>query len=166
MAVYSEVISNESILKSIPENVKNILIVACGGCMNESLAYKNDCPIFMHVNDEAIPYASFSEAHRIVEFLNIRGYSSNAKVIPCGTPVLCIYSEDYKFVFHEDFFQPDAILALCCDAGLQGLKLIFSVPVISITKRRGLLFYTYQDLPNGNRITLKKKSATILDSKG
>lgn len=46
MAVYSEIISNDKILSLMPPSAHSILIVACGGCVNESLAFKNGCQIF------------------------------------------------------------------------------------------------------------------------
>ena len=164
MAVYSEIISDEMILSSIPTKSKNILIVACGGCMNESLAFKNNSPIFVTENDELVPYASKSEAERIMRFLSDHGFSVRAKTIRDGMPVLCIYSEEYQFEFCEKSFVPDAVLALCCEAGILGLGIRFVVPVIPITQQLGYLAYTYKDSA-GKRNIIRERSKAIFFKK-
>lgn len=43
MPVYSEVLDDNTIINLV-RDYKNILLLGCGACMNESLAFKNDTP--------------------------------------------------------------------------------------------------------------------------
>ena len=50
MAVYSIIFDNEKILE-ISSDYKNILLLGCGGCANESLAFFNHTPIYTIENE-------------------------------------------------------------------------------------------------------------------
>lgn len=63
MPVYSEVLNDDVLIQKVGKKHKDILLLGCGACMNESLAYKNDSQIF--VNDEygnKIPYSNIKRA--------------------------------------------------------------------------------------------------------
>ncbi|GHV93296.1 hypothetical protein AGMMS50268_37990 [Spirochaetia bacterium] len=162
MAVYSEVLTNEEILSSIPKTCKNILIVACGGCMNESLAYKNNVPIFKQdENNSMIPFASKVEADRISTFLLHNGFDVRIKMIADGMPVLCIYSAKNEIAFFERSFRPDVILALSCKAGMFGLENNFDIPILPLTKQLGFIAYAFDDI-GGERIIVNEQSKVIM----
>jgi len=70
MPVYSEVFSDEEIINLIGDRYHNILVVGCGSCMNESLAYLHDSSIFVKGNDkEDIPHSVIVEIQRITNSL-------------------------------------------------------------------------------------------------
>lgn len=56
MPVYSEVLDDNTIINLV-RDYKNILLLGCGACMNESLALKNDTPIYINENNSSIPYS-------------------------------------------------------------------------------------------------------------
>ncbi|MDR3299305.1 MAG: hypothetical protein LBU43_04720 [Candidatus Accumulibacter sp.] len=90
IAIYSKIISDQNIVDCIQMTFANILIVACGGCVNESLAYDNNMPIL--VGDSQ--YASKLDAERISKLLSANGHSVQVKVIEGDMPVLCIHEKD------------------------------------------------------------------------
>ncbi len=153
MAIYSETMNDENILSLIPNGAKNILIVACGGCVNESLAYDYDIPIL----SDSKPYASNVEATRISNLLTHNGFSTEIKLLDGDLPVLCIYSSENLRAFLETSFDFDNILALSCKSGALGLRGITDKPVESITKQIGYLAYTYKD-DDGKRNMIKELS--------
>lgn len=164
MAVYSEVLDNQKILTMLKNRYKRVLIIGCGGCMNESLAFKNHLPIFkMDDSLNFIPFAVTQEMIRISIFLKLHEFEVNSFLINEGMPVLCIYSDQNDVFFFEDRNKPDVIVALCCAAGLVGLNAKFrsKIPVLHITKQLGQIAYSYKDL-NGERIIVYNKSKAIL----
>ena len=46
MPVYTELLSDDEIISIVPKNYHNLLIIGCGACTNESIAYKYGYPIF------------------------------------------------------------------------------------------------------------------------
>ena len=158
MAVYSETISNDKLLSRIPESAKSILIIGCGGCLNESLAYRNDYPVFEITENGRIPYATKMELERISAFLRSKGYKTETKLIAQSKELLlCIVSEDYECEMKKREIEPDVVLALCCNGGQLGLGLSFHVPVISVTRMVGCLGYVYKETATKQTI-IKEKS--------
>ena len=56
MAVYSKIYEDEKILE-LSSNYKNILLLGCGGCANESLAFTNHTPIYVAAKEKNIEFA-------------------------------------------------------------------------------------------------------------
>lgn len=164
MAVYSETISDEAILSKIDKESNNILVIGCGGCMNESLAYKNSIPIYKYKDSEkCIPHATSVEVNRIYELLVNNGYNASKYVINEGIPVLCIYSEEYELNLFEGNNIPDQVLLVSCSAGLYGLskKIGSIIKTSSITKQLGQISYSYKD-QNNERVILHNESKVFL----
>lgn len=156
MAVYSVVLSDERIINEV-NNAKatNISLIVCGGCTNESLAFAHKLPIFTSkegdtleqslANNRSIPYAAQTTANRIARMLRNEGYSVNTYMVPLGEELLCIQKDDNgtSLPFSE---KTDLILALCCPAGVVGIKRqIRNIPIITLMKPQGQLFYVYRD---------------------
>jgi len=156
MAVFSDIISDQKILVSIPDESKKILVFVCGGCVNESLAYIKDTPILK--NDQ--PFASKMEAERISNLLTQKGYDVRIEVLDGAMPVLCIFDDLFPLA-NDDQFVPDVILALSCHSGVAGLEMLQSKPVIPLTKQIGYIAYTYEDIGN-ERIMIKSKTVVRL----
>mgnify|MGYP003301443173 CR=1 FL=1 len=174
MAVYSVLIDkNEIVSKLNYLNAKNILIVACGGCANESLAYDNNIPIFTNAPEKdlsqslkeglEIPYASKTNMEKIKDYLLEKGYIVRTELISLSQDSLCIRKEHKPFTFKSlESFSPDAILSISCLAGAYGIikSINKSVPVICIMKSKGQLSYCYRD-DNYGRYIIYEKSAII-----
>jgi hypothetical protein len=157
MAVYSKTLSDDIILSLIPTETKNILIIACGGCVNESLAYNNGCPIsILDEHKKSTPYASSMEAQRIAKMLSEKDFSADVKILNGNMPVLCIHSDKDKNILNTVNKPPDIILTLSCKSGMLGLQLITDIPVISITSQIGYIAYTYKE-KDGNRFIVDGK---------
>lgn len=157
MAVYSTMISNELILEKVRDfHATNILLIACGGCANESLAYAKKLPVFISKEGEpleksmlcghSVPYAVQKTADQIVEMLCDKGYYARACIVPINRELLCIQSKDNSINFLNSMSNVDLILALCCPAGIMGIKKqIKDIPTISLMRPQGQLFYVYRD---------------------
>jgi hypothetical protein len=156
LAVFSEIINEQKLFDSIPYTCKNILVFACGGCINESLAYKDDVPILKGGQ----PFASKIEAKRISDLLTQKGYDTRIKVLDGEMPVLCIYECSSSAVDSEQF-TPDVILALSCHSGVAGLEMLQAKPVIPLTNQIGYIAYTYKDIDN-DRMMIKTKTTVRL----
>jgi hypothetical protein len=159
MAVYSKTLSDDEILALIPmASKKRILIVTCGGCVNESLAYDNDIPIFVcDKNGNNIPHASYVEAVRIADLLKRNGYEASIKLQDGELPVICIFSAEENGILKVET-TPDIILTLSCLSGAILLRTLTQIPVYAITKQVGYLAYTYTTDKNGNRVIIKERS--------
>ena len=168
MAVYSTVISNELILDKVRNfHATNILLVACGGCANESLAFTKKIPIFLSKEGEsleksilcghAVPYAAKITADQIAEMLCGKGYYAWTYIVPLNTELLCIQGKDNPTNYLNSMSKVDLILALCCPAGLIGIKRkIKDIPVISLMRSQGQLFYVYRDNMHSREIVYEE----------
>jgi len=156
MAVFSKVINDQEIFDAIPSTCKNVLIFACGGCVNESLAYNNDVPILKRGQ----PFASKMEAKRIYDLLTQKGYNTRVKTLDGDMPVLCIYDSSSPLIDDEQF-TPDVILALSCHSGVAGLEMLQAKPVVPLTNQIGYIAYTYEDIGT-DRMMLKTKTTVHL----
>lgn len=163
MPIYSETLKDDTILDLLENKYQNILIVGCGACMNESLAFKYNYPLFIKDDyGNQISYAVFKELSRITNMLNSVGYTATYEILPESSNSRCMlnYGENLHIISAN--FTPDAILALCCPSGVYGIKsVVGNVPIIKITKQLGFLAYGYTDDMNGNRNIIKDKSKVI-----
>jgi hypothetical protein len=157
MAVYSKILSDDTILSLIPTEAKKVLIVACGGCVNESLAYDNGNPIFISDENKIFtPYASYMEAQRIAEMLREKSFLTDIKTLNGDMPVLCIYHAEGTEILNT-VNKSDIILTLSCKSGMLGLQTITKIPVISITSQVGYIAYTYKE-EDGKKLIIKERS--------
>jgi hypothetical protein len=111
--------------------------VDCGACTNESLSFKNKTPITVwdQENNRYFPYSTTQEVNRLVKMLHKHGFEVTWQVIPEGSNSLCMRNIDSPIVIERT--TPDVILALCCPAGIFGLRKIIgsTIPIIQITKK-------------------------------
>jgi len=156
MAVYSVLKPETDILDMLKEyDVKDLIIIVCGGCANESLAYFRREPIFKSTNNrrlcdsfadgDAIPFASVSAGEQIKTFLSSHGYNVKMVVIPAGDNSLCIREKSTSLFCHGEG-NYDLVLAMCCPAGIVGIRQEFNnIPVFPLMKPVGQLYYKYVD---------------------
>lgn len=146
MPNYSTVFSDSDLLQILKRYMlRQILVLGCDGCMNESLAYKNHKPLLLHGERET-SVAVMDECQRIVDLLISYGYSVEMKVLTNSDNVLCLRNSTLKKFSLSSFQKPDVILALCCPAGYWGLKQCFPKEhIIRITKLEGTISYSYVD---------------------
>jgi len=163
MPVYSEVFSDEEIINLIGDKYQNILVVGCGSCMNESLAYLHDSPIFVKgIDSENIPHSVLIEIQRITNLLNKKGYHADYLALPSHSNTLCQINCDEKIYPLSMDINTEIILAVCCPAGVSGLKVtVTGVKILKITKQEGFLAYRFTDDPNGVRRMVKEHSKAI-----
>lgn len=163
MPVYSDVLSNEDIIRVLQGKYKVIAIIGCGACTNESLAYKNFLPIFdTNKNGCIYPYATASELLRLESFLKNKGYQVEIKYFNDIDSFVCmreINAENSYPIFWRS--KPDIILALCCGAGRDVISEMFPhTQVIKITQQVGVLFYSYAD-EKGKRMICRDQSVVV-----
>ena len=85
MAVYIKIYEDEKILE-LSSNYKNILLLGCGECANESLAFTNHTPIYVETKkkkvestiekSEIIPYSVKNGCERIKQLFGSKRASS------------------------------------------------------------------------------------------
>lgn len=160
MPLYSEVLSNESIIAELQGKYEKIAIIGCGACTNESLAYKNSLPVFdMDESGNKYPCATVVELERLRAFLVCTNYQVETKCFNDINGFVCMRknkdADTYSIVWHDN---PNVILALCCTAGSGVIKELFpDIPVVCITRPIATLFYSYSD-HNGKRLICKDNS--------
>lgn len=156
MPLYSQILSNDCILNMINPSYKRILLLGCGGCMNESLAFLHSCPIVIHNETDTFP-AIETECNRLIELLHCHGFSAKKIIIPPGSNIKCIRNICEKKLSFPEKNSIDVILVLSCYAGYWGFSKVFeNVPMFNITKTTGALYYKYFD---------NEKERIIIDGK-
>jgi hypothetical protein len=160
MAIFSRIVEDGTIIE-VARDFNNILIITCGGCINESLAYTNKYPIFKEVDGKTIAYAVHLETERISKLLSDNSHavkvctSDEIKNSGWKEGFLCMRKKGAKFDLfnHIGNFKPDMILSLCCGAGTFGIIDSYGtkIPVKQITKPFGMLGYVF-DYENGEQI--------------
>lgn len=154
MPLYSKIFSDAEIVDLVRNKYKSVLLAACGGCMNESLAFDLHLPITAYTNENKRHPAIQAECTRIAHMLNDIGVTTDTLVFPAGSNSRCIinlYAQQYS-IFTNDSQEViyDAILMLSCPAGFIWLsRQIHDIPVFNITRQKGMLSYI-TDNDNGN----------------
>lgn len=145
MPQYSEILSDENILNMVKPYYKKVLLLGCGGCMNESLAFLHSSPLVAHGSKDTFPALEF-ELNRLSKLLESNGLSTKTLIIPPGSNLNCIRNiHGTKFTLPKDF-NIDVILVLSCPAGQGGIsKTLKNIPLINITKLSGQLYYKFLD---------------------
>lgn len=170
MAVYSKIMGDAAIINLVSGKYSNILLIGCGGCINESLAFTNHHPIFnapegKTLKDESIPIAVRLELNRIKNLLETNGHavrifeSHELKKYKTIDGFLCIRKSGMPFDLLGLFsdFSIDVILTICCGAGTFGILNDYgkSIPVLQITRAFGMLSYSFVDEEDARRIDYK-----------
>ena len=146
MGKYSEVYSNERILDIVKGRYANVLIIGCGGCMNESLALKNGDWIFD--KEKNIGPAILKECIRLSNYLSNEGINNSYYIINSGQNMGCIRNEagmKKGFCMTKDI---DAILMMSCLDGIYGIKEQlkgYRIPIYRISSWKGMFYYSYKE---------------------
>lgn len=167
MPIYSESIQNDEILNILKNKYKKVLLIGCGACMNESLAYLYDLPLSVKgERDEYYPVPVIKEIKRIAKMLEENGYEVNFEYLPEGSNSRCMI-DNTKEIYNVSFeSKPEVILVLSCPASREGIKTtIKEIPIINITRQKGFLFYKYETNLDGSRNLIKKESKVFYINK-
>lgn len=145
MPIFSKVVSDNRICDMIDRGYKKVLLLACGGCMNESLAFANSLPL--RLNEERAMFPPIeAECLRITNMLCGDGFTVDAIILPSGSNARCIRNLNEEQFALPDGLSPDIILVLSCPSGFRGLStLIKDIPIYNITEQVGMLYYKYED---------------------
>ncbi len=161
MTIYSKMLNEQEITDSLPNESKRILIVACGSCMNESLAFENELPISIYTEEgENVSIASVYTAQKLAAKLENLGYET--KIIVDG---ICIIRDNNKTLLLESIksFKPDTILSISCKAGLFGIKKLTDIKAIIVTKHVGYLSIVYKE--NGYMRYIKHADVSLINKR-
>ncbi len=167
MPIYSETIQNDEILNILKHRCKKVLLIGCGACMNESLAYLHDLPLSVKgEREEYYPIPVIKELKRIAKMLEENGYEVNYEYLAEGSNSRCMI-DSTKEIYNVSYeSKPEMILVLSCPAGREGIKsTIKDTPVINITRQKGFLFYKYETNLDGSRNIIKKESKVFCINK-
>lgn len=163
MPTYSEVIRDKEILKLLEGKHSSVLLLGCSSCMNESIAYKNDLPVF--AKDDAgdiVAYSMLSELKRLTCFLNKSGFNARYQFLPEGSNSGCMLNYGETLYEISLIPRPDILLVLGCPSYVHGIEAVSNeIPVLSITKQLGYLAYGYEVDEDGTRRIIKERSKVI-----
>ena len=161
MPIYTEIMSDSQILHLIPTQCHNIFLIGCGACTNESLAYRNDLPIYKECIGAPYPYATSIELSRIKKLLQKNGFFVECKYFDDISGFLCMNhlgQNDYSLEWNE---LPDIILCMCCSSGYAAIKkAIPTILVETVSQIKGVISYSYKDIGN-TRIIVKEQSVVV-----
>lgn len=159
MPIYSEVIDDKSILQILQDKYNKVLLIGCGACMNESLAYKYDMPITK--DSPSVPFATACELTRLAKLLSENGFIAETKFYDDIDGFFCMGDVSIDKYPVDNVASFDIILILSCGAGY--LALCDKVPdskIVKITKSLGSISYSYDDIDN-KRYIVKGESKMI-----
>jgi len=149
MAVYSIPIELNEIITEIRGKYQKVLVIGCGGCTNESLAYIHNLPITNVNRGELTPIATNAELEKLESGLTAAGFDVRTTTFPRDWDALCLRQEGKTFQYNPHLdFEPQVILALSCPAGKFSIEEGFDhkIPVIKITRQIGhLAYFSYED---------------------
>jgi hypothetical protein len=161
MPIYSTVIDDNKIKSLLAgKKYQKILLLGCGECMNESLAFYHNTPVkIQDDNGNNYPYSIMQELKRLQQLLIECGYDVQYRLIQKDGKSPCMRDNQYDFSLPQQ--TPDIILMLSCPAGQFGVReIITDIPIIGISKSVGSLGYVYH-YENGKKIMDKEKSKLI-----
>ncbi len=146
MGKYSEVCSYEQILNTVKGRYRNVLIIGCGGCMNESLALKNGDWIFD--KEKNVSPAIQKECIRLSEYLKNEGIKNSYYIINTGTNMGCIRNSDGMKKSLGVTKDTEAILMMSCLDGVYGINerlRDYHIPIYRISRWKGVFYYNYKE---------------------
>jgi hypothetical protein len=171
MAVYSVVLPDSTILKRV-SGLKSALIVGCGACLNDSLAFSTDRPLAQVIIDrntgktDILPMLIDKELQRIKTLLENNGIRTGTE----STIPICEISfvtEPFISNLSKRSGEAEAIISVSCSVGTLALKKqlgkIFKI--ISATKTSGIFQVTKSLDESGKFVYLDKNQSTILKFK-
>lgn len=171
MAVYSIVLPDSTILKRV-NGFKSVLIVGCGACLNDSLAFSTERPLAKVVTDrntgktDILPMLINEELQRIKTLLENNGIRARTE----STIPICEISfitEPFISNLSKHSAEAEAIVSASCSVGTLALKKqlgkIFKI--ISATKTSGIFQVSKYLDESGGFVYLDKSQSTILKFK-
>jgi hypothetical protein len=165
MGVYSIMLPDEHLLKSI-QSYSEIVILGCGGCSNDSLAYVNCASQkarFEAQNQQyrTEPEAVLSEAKRLKSVFE--KYNKNVQ-IAIGMHLCSSCTGDKPEDWLKICQDAEAVLTLSCVAGTVGAKALINkgIKVIPGMKTIGVLYSHHILDPVSGLITLDKEKSVYV----
>jgi hypothetical protein len=159
MPIYSETLNDYQILRMIGRKHKRILVIGCGACMNESLAFKYNIPLY--VDNLETPSATIIELKRIKKMLIDNGYQVEIKYYNSINGFYCMTNVSVTEYPLDRSCSPDVILVLSCNSGCEGLRdKLPTAKIIRITELIGGVTYGYKDV-DCQRIIVANESMVI-----
>lgn len=157
MPIYMKLIETSRIIEMI-KMFSGILILACKGCPNESLAYSNGSLL----TENEVPYTLNQEIERLSKILTKQGFNIETQIIT--ESYLCLMSDEHCESLKYKMPNSDAVLVLGCPAAVQGTKSIIgdSRRVILGMESIGPFYYAYASQPiSGNQHIVEAKFVKI-----
>lgn len=170
MPLYSRTFSDAEIVDLVRNKYQSVLLAACGGCMNESLAFDHYLPITAYTHENKRHPAIEAECVRISRVLNDIGVSVDTLIFPAGSNSRCIINlcAPQHPILPSDLQGAiyDAILMLSCPSGFTWIsRQAYDIPVFNITRQKGMLSYTTNnDNGNINIVNGKISFFNVIDS--
>lgn len=179
MVVYCELVSDSKILNSIAGS-KSVVILACTGCANPSIAYQKDLPCEKIVVKEKmdtrapahakrLPFAVVEEANRIRNLLESGG--TKTKVVlwewPCEMSSEGVAQLTNSSFSDEELVRvctnADAIITLMCVEGTLGVRKTLgkSYKIVPGMKSVGRAFF-YFTLDESKQFTVIDKGRSFI----
>jgi hypothetical protein len=123
MGVYSVMLPDENLIRAV-DGLNRIVILGCGGCANDSLAYDKNITLKVifdkHLGQNGpAPDAIIEEANRLMDL-----FGNKVKDIRIAVGMgLCTRSTDAKpDEWVSTCSEAEAVVALCCVGGMVGIK--------------------------------------------
>jgi hypothetical protein len=165
MGVYSVMLSDDHLIKSL-QNFNQIVILGCGGCANDSLAYDNDIPLLANFDPlkeqyRPEPDAILTEAKRLKTLLE--NYNKTV-LISIGMHLCSTCTGDKLEEWINICRNTEAVLTLSCVAGTIGVKIPLkkTVKVIPGMKTLGVLYCHNIFDPVKGMINIDKKKSIFV----
>jgi len=151
MPIYLELIKDDRFIE-ITKDYNSILIIACPGCPNESLAHLKSVPLtkdptITKNQTETEHYAINQEVRRLSKMLQEQGLFVENEVL--DDKYLCLLNENDCIRLRNIIPRCDAVLILGCPAAFEGMKRIIgeSSHVLLGMRSVALFFYRYKNVP-------------------
>lgn len=164
MGVYTKLIPDSQI-KNCCIGYDAVVILGCGACTNESLAYQKKDGLISEIRIDSkgqtfeFPLAVNNEMERISSMLENIGHTVRAMHVNVyGGIAVCNPKVDSINLIKDEIPLGDVILAICCPAGQLGIKRIIenSIDVLPAVDVVGTL-YCHFIKKNGKSIIDKNK---------
>jgi hypothetical protein len=117
--------ATDTFLLSRVGNAKSVAILGCAYCANQSIAYAKDISIIGTSSLGGLrfnAYATAQEANRIKELFEKNGKTAKTKIFTLPHLPYCQQSQKDRSAIAKECENCDAVVALSCNAGFDGIK--------------------------------------------
>jgi hypothetical protein len=166
MGVYTEVLPDKEIISKC-EGFNTVVIVGCGSCTNESLAFLNETLITKTIQKEngqidTIRYEVTCEIERIRKTLEVYRHKVEQILINDGKNSVCTIDDNNIELYKRQIPIADVYLTLCCPSGQMGLGEIIGNfhTILPIMKVVGTLYCHFEEIEGCQKI-IKEKSKIL-----